>query len=62
MEFSKEELAVIHQALFVARLYYLDLSSQVNGMVKANESTRQSRLTKIEPVMDKIEAYAQSLS
>jgi hypothetical protein len=61
MEFSREELQIIHQAMTVAELYYKDKERRVLHMAKPDEVTIKMRLDGIGKVLDRISDYACTL-
>jgi hypothetical protein len=62
MEFTREELSVIFQALVLAEQYYKDPNRRVKGMHKPDATLVEGRLKAIEPLINKITRHAMELS
>jgi hypothetical protein len=64
MEFTREELQVIFQALNLAEAYYKDPNAHVHGMypLTPTDPTRTKRLTALEPVINRIMIHAETLT
>lgn len=62
MDFTREELVVIHQALCLAALYYEDGDRRIAGMnPRPEQSLVTERLNGINGVLDKISKFSMLL-
>jgi len=58
IDFTRDELQVVFQALCLAEAYYLDSDRRVKGMAEPTGNLIAERLNGIRPLLDRITRYA----